>query len=831
MASAAAFAYAAKVRPITSRLPAPASVVVVNVGSTVSIQNALVRVDCDLSKGVYSAIDRKGGAVAISGARTEIDGLSSDTPGLRRTWYTRDVKDALGRGKTLGIVCSTVGKPSLILEITLYSGKGFLALAAGVENKTGADIRVKEIRPLVGGNVFPAMSAKRNIKTLNAYGGSGETSVASGPSRESANNMLLTFTGAGKRRSLVLGGLTYHEFIKFARVGPAAAASRAAAGSPPGGGGDGKITADLWASDPVGKLVDAGRRYVPDDRFYADFTTSDPFEALERYGLRLRAAQHARPNPYDFPTVCAWYVGLFMNSAAGNRPELSRYRIATTPGLVEEMDWIGKTGFLKYSRAAVRIVPDKYAREGDPLTEQGWWDDEHWARFGHYAPPYETSRKYGEAIRARGGLPFTYFQLVFESPDFRAAHREMMLGNDSGRGLDYTDPATEKHMREVYRNLREAGITGMMFDYPDPVWSRNLVNGGFEDKHATAASTYRRIFALAKEGLGPDSWIHERVLDDPLSDITAGVVDSQRVWGDTSAIGTEMVSKGGLRWYKNRVVYAYDMDSKNLLDGWKYPDPDLQEPEVRGFAGTDRDGRRMLLTMAYVSASRLLLATSFRDMPPEVLYDLERTFPYHTAPQSARPVDAFVTSGWPKVYDFAVDPAWHQLTLYNNAEPARQMEFSVPLSGDTALGALGLDKGRDYYVYDFWNDSFVGRLKGTARLRQSLRPGEARMLSIHRVEDHPQFLSTNRHVMQGYVDMPVRPAWDPAKRRLSGTSKVIGGETYKVVIAVNGMRSVGCKVSKGKGRVEMLPGKPGLAVLSIESPKNAGIEWAAAFKR
>jgi hypothetical protein len=64
-------------------------------------------------------------------------------------------------------------------------------------------------------------------------------------------------------------------------------------------------------------------------------------------------------------------------------------------------------------------------------------------------------------------------------------------------------------------------------------------------------------------------------------------------------------------------IIAYDMDSKELTSAWK----------VDGWTGTDQDGRRMLLTMAYVAASRLLLANSFRDLKPEVLHDLERPSP------------------------------------------------------------------------------------------------------------------------------------------------------------------------------------------------------------
>jgi len=966
-----------------------------------TIENALVRVEYDLARGTYAAIDRRDGSVCIRGACARVNDLASNQAGWRHRYDSRPAAGAPG-AKTLVIKSTQEAKPSLILEITLYPGKGFVVLGAGVENAAEKEIQVKEICPLSGAEAFPGARPRSDVRTLNGPGGAGQTRVAGDPQgagvfRTSPNNLLLTFRAAEKRYSLVMGGLTYHEFLKFASVGgsiqqlrratlksllpgecrlaayvdcgvaagdgakggptlrlvagepytwPGADAAADACfasvafdakevvfeaaglderksyvlgfswwdydnngrvqsvvieadakrrtllagkplpahadkGAPPqewalaiprdawasgkmkiaftkdasvpnacvsevwlwegtdisvpgdlaAGKGvapasapadpDAGIAVELKAADPVGKQVAPSGQYVPDDRFYVDFTTADPFAALEQYGLALREAQQVKPHIYDFPTVCAWYVGLFDYPQADNRPEKSKYGIAASPGLVEEMRKAAETGFLKYSRLAMRLVPDKYAgTEPKGFTQQGWWDDEHWARLGHYAAPCETTAKYGEAIRRLGGLPFTYFQLIFESGDFRQAFPNMLLGKDPRRTLDYSSPAAQAHMRKVYANLRAGGIAGMMFDYADGVWSGQLVRGGFEDKHATAAGVYRTIFALAKEGLGEDSWIHERVLGDPNSDIAAGVVDSQRVWGDTSAITPEMASRCGLRWYKNRVIFSYDMDAKNLLHGWKRPN----------FNAADRDGRRMMLTMAYVAASRLLLATSYRDMSSEVLYDLERTFPYHAAPKSARPVDMLVCRGWPKVYDFAVSPRWHQVTFFNNDDPAREAEIGADLGGDAALGALGLDPAKDYYVYDFWNEKLVGRLKGSERLKQTLRPGEARMLSVHEAEPNPQFLSTNRHLMQGYVDMPGAPKWDAWHLRLCGTSRVVGGETYKVVLASNGYRPAGASAGAAKARVETAGGE-GLAVLSIDSPKNADVEWTVTFEK
>ncbi len=129
-----------------------------------------------------------------------------------------------------------------------------------------------------------------------------------------------------------------------------------------------RYTAQLFASDPVGKRVDPGQRYLAPDQFYIDVTGSDPFVALENYGLRVRQAQEIELSMYDFPTVCLWYAEdkRYGKSNAEN----------TTLGAVNEMKHIAESGFLKYSRAAVRLVPDSYM----PDNQQGWWDDKHWQR-------------------------------------------------------------------------------------------------------------------------------------------------------------------------------------------------------------------------------------------------------------------------------------------------------------------------------------------------------------------------------------------------------------------------------------------------------------------
>jgi hypothetical protein len=586
-----------------------------------------------------------------------------------------------------------------------------------------------------------------------------------------------------------------------------------------------EFTASLYAADPVGKKVDPGTTYIPNDQFYIDVTRPDPFEALEQYGRLVSHAQQIDLSMYDFPSVCLWYaeVSGYGGGAAKN----------TTLGAVNEMSIIAKSGFLKYSRVAVRLVPDSYL----PNNQQGWWDDKHWqmeetdlnaSQNGRYVEPYETSEKWGKAVTNLGGIPLTYFQTGFRSEDYAKAFPGHMLFNKSYAwrgepqdtsgdlfktwnqawtrprivwGYDYTDPDFLNHLKEVYKNLASGGIKGLMFDYPFSGWASG---GGMEDSYSTTAAAYRNIFRMPYEGLGPQSYVHERNMERG-SDVSIGYVASMRTENDTDMMDEITVTRCGLRWYKNRVLYNQDTDSKNIA-------------RLQG----NRDQVRSVLTMAYVTTGRLLLANSFSQFSDETFYDLTRTFPYHTENKSARPIDAFI-SEYPMVYDFKVDEGWHQVTFYNG-DFENEKSIGINLSGEAVEGALRLDPAKTYHVYDFWNDHYVGICKGSERLDQKLRPGEARMLSVREVTPHPRVISANRHVMQGYVDMEDEK-WDKRKKILSGTSKVVGGDPYIITIAPGSFLPEKVSTSNPDATISLTKGDNGLIKIKIESAINTTINW------
>lgn len=776
----------------------------------VLLENEFTRLIFNLDSGKYDAVTIPKGEKYLVNAVFTIESLTSSNPSLKYSWKEEPVDDRIGKGRKLVITGSKPGLPEIIFEATLYPGKTFIVLGCGLNNNAGYPVRIKSFHPL-SGKIKYTEGEKDLFFLLDGNAGGENTFVTNENRLQSRNNLLCVYGSPGNRSSIVIGGLTYNEFEKYAilekNVVPSVNDETTII-----------LNLDIFASDPVGKLVEKGTIYIPDDKFYVDFGTSNPLESLDQYGQMIRKAQNIRLNMYDFPTLCLWYSG--MDQYGGGEKNND------SPGAVVEMEKASGRGILDYTRFAVRLVPDN-------LDQQGWWDDEHFQNIGNtanfigpcYKPPYETTEKWAQAVTDLGGIPFMYSRSGFRAEDFSRSYPGYMLFNNSSRSIDFTDPGLIKHLEEVYTSWRNAGIKGMMFDYPGSGWSPD---GGFEDTHSTAAEAYRNMFKLAFENLGPDSYIQENKLSRG-SDITLGVVASQRTAGDADEINPLMVTRDGLRWYKNRVVVNYDKDAKN---------PFHARP-------LNADGWRTMLTMSYVTGGRFLLGTSLSKIGEEQFHDLTRIFPYHYQPESFRPVDAFTGKKDPQVYDFAINPDWHQVALYNTTldDPAYTgtenhkypagnyipAEIKIVCSGEPGFGAIGLDRDRNYHVYDFWNEKYVGRISGKDTLIQSMRPGETRMLSIHAVESNPQLISTNRHIMQGYVDM-VEISWHEKKKELSGISKVAAGETYKIVISCNGREITGFKAGKSKALWEVTDRKNSLATLFIESSEGGKIGWSVSFK-
>ena len=389
------------------------------------LSNGIVAVEFG-NGGMFSVRDARSGETLLADARF---GLPMGLRGTVENTSVENLRDELGNGRRVTLEVKVTGElrhqtaVRRLFSYTLHEGSPALVCGFGVRTPNYLSLRVREGRPLAGGRLFGGKTLNLPM-TLNGAAGADKTLVTEGLSRSAPNSLMVTGLIDGQRRSAVWGGLRYKEFGAYAVLDD---------GSPA-----------IYSEDPVGRLVDEDQTWMAADSFYIDVFTRDPFEALERYGAAMRLANHADPNVYDFPVLCGWSVG-----------HISKLpNVNNSARLIDELQAANRCGLTKYTKAALRLEPDKYHFD----TEQGWWDDAHMRTFKHLVEPYDSIAKWSEAMNAANGIPYIYMQLGMPSDDFAREHPGWMLFNDAsevdkstpGKNLKYRHPHHQPYVTYDY---------------------------------------------------------------------------------------------------------------------------------------------------------------------------------------------------------------------------------------------------------------------------------------------------------------------------------------------------------------------------------------------
>ncbi|MEJ2009934.1 MAG: hypothetical protein P8Z30_17560, partial [Acidobacteriota bacterium] len=75
----------------------------------------------------------------------------------------------------------------------------------------------------------------------------------------------------------------------------------------------------------------------------------------------------------------------------------------------------------------------------------------------------------------------------------------------------------------------------------------------------------------------------------------------------------------------------------------------------------------------------------------------------------------------------------------------------------------GLEPGRDYLLFDFWKQKFLGKMRGEYSVE--LPPHACQVISVWPAEGRPQLIGTDRHITMGDVEIG-NEVWDAARKQL-----------------------------------------------------------------
>lgn len=705
------------------------------------LENEFFTIAFDLRLGRWNA-RRKNGAPLLSGAAARAT-TGEARRGTAEAAYQHQIEttrfeDRLGAGRQL-VVRSADGERQLDFElrVALYPGREAVFVEALCRNASSRPVTLRSIEPLCvlpeeeGAIHWPGVT--KILTNGPMYYDPGKVLEFSLPAKATRSWWNIGFFSGYDREGLVCGYVQNTTALGQVMARPAP---------------EGKI--GLTAESVLARefLLQPGQR-VSSNRFMINLAP-DPYTALETYAQVMGTLGQARVHSI-LNGWCDWPY------AFGDITE-------------EEM--------LRNAEFAARVLKPfglQYIQvdEGFQRWHGDWEGNE---RFPH------GMKWLAGRIRSLGLKPGLWLApyVISEPTEVFQKHPEWLLRHLDGRlrrvgpwpsedsdwarqetpkryGLDITHPGAAKWLYNLFDTVaHEWGYDLVKIDFVD--WSL-LAAERYQDPSVSRAAAYRKGVEIMRQALGPD----RHLLDCGPGPVSVGLLDSMRIELDQPPVNWKQYflesasSAPGMakRYYFHKRAWINDADHLCLGS--------LTVSQAQAAA-----------TLLALSGGNLISGDRLPDLDPVRLEILKKVLP--SAGEAARPVDLFDTDRH-SVFALRIQRPFGEWTVVGmfNASETEAIERTLP------LGRLWLDPKKTYLAYDFWKERFYGEVTG--ELRVSVAPASVVLLALHEKKNVPQVLSTDRHALQGALELE-QVAWDPAAKTLEGVSLGPAGTAHNVTVYV-----------------------------------------------
>lgn len=409
---------------------------------------------------------------------------------------------------------------------------------------------------------------------------------------------------------------------------------------------------------------------------------------------------------------------------------------------------------------------------------------------------------------------------VAETSELFKQHPDWLLKGDDGKPrvnwrwywkpnpdcfvLDATQPEVYDWIADTFRRLTSEGASYFKIDFIAASGGEHFHQ---RDPKATRGWTnLRRAMEAIREGAGGQAWIR---YCQPPPILSAGLADS--------AYGGDDTLDAGVPGY----FHLLSDNARALAAGyWLNDRPyhrEVCDMSVRMHASVEETRvRAAIMTLANCSIS---WSDELCYLPPSRIRLMQQCLPPGNPPM--RPLD-LLERDVPSVWHLKVKndaDAWEVVGLFNFDKTAA--------SRTVRFEQLGLDPKTDYAVFEFWEEKFLGVLKGGVEL---VLPSESsRIVSIRKLTGAPQLIGTDMHLLQGYHELK-QLKWDPQQNLLSGRHRRAPGLTGKAFIYLPAGYSPKFEFPLSPASARLTHVEDRLWMQEIEF-RAAEVEWAIPFDR
>ncbi len=718
------------------------------------------------------------------------------------TFLDGDLK-TIGMGKIISVTDKTFGQGQGI-EIGNYDGsrdtlmlfpnQPFLFLRTTFTNSGTQSLTISFVRPFQA-----AVKLGKPAAQLKTFGSAGLTA----PDKNPGSYDWLAVVEPETRNGVVFGYLTSERGcgVLFDKV-------------------DGDVV-------NVGAQIDYGRLVIAPGKSAESETLAIGYFGDARFGLEAYADTIAKIQDIHLPpqptVYCTWYSQPyggaadekhFLENAAFAKTNLAPFGFS-----VAQIDDGWQSGFKRTSPSS----PKKGFLTNNPT--------------GPYPSGMKATADNIKNLGLKPGIWFMPFAGTSVDPYF-TNHLDWFAKTPSGEPydtpwggtcLDMTYAPAREHLREVVNRIcNEWGYQYIKIDglwtgtatkqlYVDSGYKEDDIGAAvFHDPNISNIEAYRSGLKLVRETAGKNVFILGCNTPQNMRVYLAsmGLVDGMRVGPDNKASWSAMMrgpTFATRNYFLNGRVWYND------------PDPLYARDSV------PLNEARALASWVAISGAMNTSSEWYSGLSAGRLDLLKRTMPAHGL-LTARPVDIFendlpriwllqapTTIGMPG--DF-VDNSRNIVGLFNWDETDAQF--------DEPLAKIGLDENREYVAFDYWQNQLLPNVKGDLKI--SVPAHSCAVLSLRPVSNHPQVISTSRHITQGIVDL-ISEQWDSTTKTLSGRSKIVGGDNYelRIVTPDNNWNADTLQINGVHTKSDFTQTN-NLVRVTIESPANGEISWSVRFK-
>ena len=486
---------------------------------------------------------------------------------------------------------------------------------------------------------------------------------------------------------------------------------------------------------------------VSSDRIILNFAPT-PFTALESYAQAMGDLHHVRLNP-PINGWCSWFsfFGAISESEVLRQAEFAARHLK--PFGFEYMqvddgfyrafgDWEGNERFPHGMKWLAQKIRDAGLKPGIWLA------------------PYVIAE--GTAVHREHAdwlIHNPNSSLKQIGPGLVEGSKEAEQQKPKLYALDISHPDAAAWLRRLFGTVaNDWGYDFIKIDFVE--WTL-LAAERYHDPTVTKAALYRRGFEIMRQAMGPQ----RHLLDCGPGPVTVGLLDSMRIeldqppvtWQQYFLNPASTAPAAAKRYFYHRRTWVNDADHIVLAN--------LALPQAQAAA-----------TIVALSGGNLISGDRMTDLDPPQLEILRKAFP--SCGTAARPIDLFERDR-PEVFALSLKrkfAEWLVLGIFNADEKASAEKT-------LSLERLGLDPRKTYVAFDFWRQKFFGELGPEFSVR--LEPASVLLLAVHEKRGVPQFLSTDRHVSQGGIEL-ASADWDRATATLSGVSLGPPGTAHSVYL-------------------------------------------------